>query len=420
MIRAMFLLYEVLLYLVFIITAPFFLVTGLLRGKYLSNFPERMGRYRHRASSHDLWLHAVSVGEAIAARPVVTEIEKRKPAARLLITTTTLTGQTTARRLFPHATVTYFPFDFAFSVRAFLNHHRPAVMATMETEIWPNVTRLATARGIRLVLANARISDRSYPRYRAVRSLLRPILARYSVILAREETDRERFVAIGAVPAQIEVCGNVKFDYQSEEAPLDDALLLEKLIAGRPVIVLGSTMAGEDEELLPEMAQLISRAGCFVVVAPRKPERFEIVNALLSTTGIRFARRSELDQGATADLLLLDTFGELAGMYRYATAAFVGGSLVPNGGHNPIEPAAAGAPVCFGPSMSNFREIAAAFLRQGAGQQVRSAAEVARFAESMFNDAARRERFSRAALTTVEQNRGASARTAARIVELMP
>jgi 3-deoxy-D-manno-octulosonic-acid transferase len=420
MIRAMFLVYEVLLYLVFIITAPFFLVTGLLRGKYLSNFPERMGRYRHRASSHDLWLHAVSVGEAIAARPVVTEIEKRKPSVRLLVTTTTLTGQTTAKRLFPHATVTYFPFDFAFSVRAFLEHHRPAVMATMETEIWPNVTRLASARGIRLVLANARISDRSYPRYRSVRSLLRPVLTRYSAILAREETDRERFLAIGASPSQIEVCGNVKFDYVSEESAIDGARLLENLIAGRPVIVLGSTMAGEDEELIPEMALLIGRAGCFVIIAPRKPERFEVVNALLSTTGIRYARRSELEAAATADLLLLDTFGDLAGIYRYATAAFVGGSLVPNGGHNPIEPAAAGAPVCFGPSMSNFREIAAAFLRQGAAEQVRSAADVARFAESMFNDPGRRDQFSRAALMTVAQNRGAAARTAARIVALMP
>jgi 3-deoxy-D-manno-octulosonic-acid transferase len=305
-------------------------------------------------------------------------------------------------------------------VRAFLNHHRPAVMATMETEIWPNVTRLARARGIRLVLANARISDRSYPRYRSVRSLLRPILARYSSILAREETDRERFLAMGASPAQIEVCGNVKFDYRSEEVAVDGARVLEKLIAGRPVIVLGSTMAGEDEELIPEMALLIGRAGCFVIVAPRKPERFEVVNALLSATGIRYARRSELDPTATADLLLLDTFGDLAGIYRYATVAFVGGSLVPNGGHNPIEPAAAGAPVCFGPSMSNFREIAAAFLRQGAAEQVRSAAEVASFAESMFGDSARRDHFSRAALTTVAQNRGAAARTAARIVALMP
>jgi 3-deoxy-D-manno-octulosonic-acid transferase len=204
-------------------------------------------------------------------------------------------------------------------------------------------------------------------------------------------------------------------------SPADDGALFDGLIAGRPVIVLGSTMAGEDEVLLPEMASLIARADCFVVVAPRKPERFEVVNAILSTSGIRFVRRSELEGApAAADLLLLDTFGELAGMYRYATVAFVGGSLVPNGGHNPIEPAAAGAPVCFGPSMSNFREIAAAFLRQGGAEQVRSASDVARFAEAMFYDPARRERVSRAALKTVAQNRGASARTAARIVELMP
>src|SRR5881394_455202 len=154
----MFVVYEVLLYLVFIITAPFFLLTGFLRGKYLSNFPERMGFYRTPATVHDLWIHAVSVGETLAARPVVDEILRQRPSTTIVFTTTTITGQAQAKRLFPDATVTYFPFDFASSVKRFLGQHRPRVFATMETEIWPNATRLSRARGLRLLLANGRIS----------------------------------------------------------------------------------------------------------------------------------------------------------------------------------------------------------------------------------------------------------------------
>jgi 3-deoxy-D-manno-octulosonic-acid transferase len=415
----MFWLYEVFLYLVFVLTAPFFLLTGFLRGKYLSNFPERMGWYAHRPDSHDLWIHAVSVGEAIAARPVVTAIETLRPATSLVVTTTTITGQAMARRLFPGATVTYFPFDFSFAVRRFLAHHAPRAFATMETEIWPNVSRLSAERGIRMLLANARLSDRSFPRYRALRGLLRPTIRRYEAILAREEIDRERFIAIGAAPEQVEACGNVKFDFEPDEAPLEIASRLEALIAGRPVLVLGSTMEGEDEVLLPFVERLVAEHDCFVIIAPRKPERFEIVAGLLGLTALRWVRRSEIESASDADVLLLDTFGELAKVYRYATAAFVGGTLVPRGGHNPIEPAAAGAPVCFGPSMSNFREIAKAFVQAGAARWVENAEEVAAFAADMFHSLGERQRYAAAGIETVLRNRGASARTAERIAGML-
>src|SRR5688500_1359686 len=165
----MYVLYEVLLYLVLLVALPYFLLTGVLRGKYLVNFPERLGFYKSRADGHDLWIHAVSVGEALAAQPVIVRIRALRPETSIVFTTTTLTGQAQARRLYPEARVTYFPFDFAFSVRRFLDHHRPRVFATLETEIWPNVTRIARQRGLRLLLANGRISDRSLPRYRAFR-----------------------------------------------------------------------------------------------------------------------------------------------------------------------------------------------------------------------------------------------------------
>jgi 3-deoxy-D-manno-octulosonic-acid transferase len=414
----MFVLYEVLLYLVFILTAPFFLLTGFLRGKYLSNFPERMGVYRTRGAAHDLWIHAVSVGETLAARPVVEEILRQRPGTSLVFTTTTLTGQAQAKRLYPDATITYFPFDFAFAVRRFLDHHRPRAFATMETEIWPNVTRIARARGMRLLLANGRISDRSFPRYRMFASLLRPVLRRYDRILAREELDRKRFIAIGAPAEIVEVSGNVKFDYEPDIAPLEVAPRLAAMIGERKVIVLGSTIEGEDELLIPELETFVRETGAFAIIAPRKPERFEIVAGLLSVSALRMVRRSAM-HGGPADVLLLDTFGELAKVYRFAHVAFVGGSLVPHGGHNPIEPAAAGVPVCFGQSMSNFREIAQVFLEHDAAEQAASAQEVFAFARRMLSDESMRAAWGERARTAVVRNRGASARTARRIVELL-
>ena len=412
----MFLAYEVLLYLVTILLLPLFLV---LRGRSLANVPERLGIYRTPAQSHDLWLHAVSVGETIAARPVMAAIERMRPQTSVVITTTTVTGQTQAKQLFPNATVTYFPFDFSFSVRRFLDHHRPRAFATMETEIWPNVLRIAKSRGLRLLLANGRLSDRSFPRYRFAR------------------------------PEIVETSGNVKFDYQPDESSLAIASQLESLIAGRPVFVLGSLLEGEDEMFIPLLGALTD---AFVILAPRRPDRFDAVAGLLSN--VRFVRRTafstdpspppsgekvpKADEGvafsnhaaphppaapsphfAGREVLLLDTIGELARIYRYATAAFVGGSLIPAGGHNPIEPAAAGVPVCFGPSMSNFREIASVLLRDGAAKEVASAKEAIDFARQMIANESARKAMGDRARQTVAENRGASERTARCIVELL-
>jgi 3-deoxy-D-manno-octulosonic-acid transferase len=288
----------------------------------------------------------------------------------------------------------------------------------METEIWPNVTRLARRRGLHLLLANGRISDRSLPRYRAFRRVVGSVLTKYDTILAREETDRERFIAIGARPEIVEVTGNVKFDYEPDTTPLEIAPRIEQLIHGRKVLVLGSTMEGEDEAFLPEIERLVAERNAFVVIAPRKPERFELVAGLLSTSSLRFMRRSAMSE-EPADVLLLDTFGELARMYQFATVAFVGGTLVPIGGHNPIEPAALGVPVCFGPSMSNFREIARVFLRNEAAAEVKSASEAIEFAVRMFDDDPLREAWAGRARATVLANRGASHKTAQRVLELL-
>jgi len=276
---------------------------------------------------------------------------------------------------------------------------------------------------MKLILANGRISDRSFPRYRALRPLIARILRNYDRILAREQTDEERFIAIGANRESVEVTGNVKFDYEPDLTPLEVAPQIESLIAGRKVLILGSTMTGEDEALLPELERFVREHNAFVIIAPRKPERFELVAGLLDTTSLRYVRRSGLRGGQAGapvlhDVLLLDTFGELARMYRYATAAFVGGSIAPFGGHNPIEPAAAGVPVCFGPFMNNFREIASAFLAAGA-TETRSAAEVVAFASQMFDNEQEQRSLGGRARDVVQRNRGASERTARRIVELL-
>lgn len=414
----MFLLYEVLLYLVFILGLPFFIVTGLLRGKYLSNFPSRLGLYRSPARSHDVWIHAVSVGEALAARSVVDALERLRPNTSVVFTTTTITGQAQAQQLYPNATITYFPLDFSFSVRRFLDHHRPTVFTTMETELWPNVTRLSRARGLRLMLANGRISDRSFPRYRIFRPIVRSLLRQYNRVLAREQLDRERFIAIGAPAEIIEVTGNVKFDFEPDVRPLEVAPQIESLIAGRKVFVLGSTMQGEDEALVPHLARLVAE-NVFIIVAPRKPERFDVVAGLLASAGIRFVRRGAFPVSESADALLLDTFGELGRIYACGTVAFVGGTLVGTGGHNPIEPAAAGVPVCYGRSMSNFREIALAFLHNQAAFEAPDAAAVIAFAERMLRDEAEQRAWGERARQTVLQNRGASEKTARRIIELL-
>ncbi|HVR42928.1 MAG TPA: 3-deoxy-D-manno-octulosonic acid transferase [Thermoanaerobaculia bacterium] len=417
----MFALYEALLWAVFLVLLPWSAMVGFLRGKYFANFRERLGFYREERSRHDLWIQAVSVGEVAAARSLAARLREVRPALSLVITTTTLTGQGMARRLFPHDTVTYFPFDFRFSVRRFLTHHRPRLYAAIETEIWPNAARLASGMGTRIAIVNGRISDRSFGRYRKIAWFLRRVFQYYDAVLVRSESDRERFEAIGVAADRVRVTGNLKFDLRemtSEPPEVTPELL--RLARGRPIFIAGSTMEGEDEMILPHLPRLIAK-GCFVVIAPRKPERFEIVAGLLATSGLRWARRSEMADSPAeeADLLLLDSIGELARIYRFGVAAFVGGSLVPSGGHNPIEPASAGTPVAFGPHMENFREIGETFLESGGAVQIETSAHLIAFVEKMIADRAAREELSARGRQVVETNGGAAVETARRLLELL-
>jgi 3-deoxy-D-manno-octulosonic-acid transferase len=415
----MFLAYEVLLVLVFILASPWFLLIGLARGKYLPSLRERLGHHTGPRSTNDLWVQAVSVGEVIAARTIVRAIQAARPGLSIVLTTTTLTGQTMARKLFPECRVAYFPFDFSLSVNRFLDHYAPRAYVTVETEIWPNVTRLCDARGIPVGLVNGRISDRSFIRYRRIRFMLGHVLALYRSMSVREEADRDRLAAMGAPRERIHVDGNVKFDFDAGDAPLEIAPEIERLARGRKIVVLGSIVEGEDELVARELPAIVA-AGAFVVLAPRKPERFDATAKAIEGAAVRMLRRSALVPGeGEADLLMLDSIGELARVYRLATLAFVGGSLVPTGGHNPIEPAACGVPVAFGPHMSNFREIAAVFLEGDAAIEVATPAALTRLVDDLLHDDAKRAEYARRAFSVIDRNRGAAARIAKHVAEML-
>ncbi len=415
----MLVLYEALLGLVSLVLVPFYALVSAFRGKRRAGIRERLGAYASEPRHHDVWIHAVSVGEAAAARTVVDRLREQRPELTLVMTTTTVTGQATARQLFPGATLAYYPFDFSFAVRRFLDHHSPRVYVTMETEIWPMVTALCRRRRIPMMMANGRISDRSYPRYRRFRSLVRRVLGQYHALLVREELDRERFIGIGAPPERVQVTGNVKFDFQPDETPLEFQAELQSLRESREVFIAGSTMEGEEEMLFPAFRRLIER-NVLVIVAPRKPDRFDALGRQLDREGFACARRSRLgERRGRVDLLLLDSIGELARLYRFAFASFIGGSLVPTGGHNPIEPAAVGCPVTFGPHMSNFREIAAVLLASGAATEIRSADDLTAFAGRLLDEPQRQRELSRICTETIARNRGAASRTADQILELL-
>jgi 3-deoxy-D-manno-octulosonic-acid transferase len=286
------------------------------------------------------------------------------PEKRVFVSTTTLTGQTLARKRFGDDSVFYMPLDLPFAVNAYLKSIAPQLLVVAETEFWPNLLHLAKQRGVRIAVVNARISDRSFPGYRRFRFLLRDVLRNVELFLAQTETDRERLIAIGAVPERVSVAGNLKFDVK---APPESALstALRKLIASdQKVLVFGSTVEGEEALLASCFKKIFGEfAQAIVILAPRHPARFDAVADLLRESGISFWRRSSWSSSPLGGgVLLLDTIGELASVYSLADLAFVGGSLVPRGGHNILEPAHFAKPILIGPHYENFRGIVQTFL----------------------------------------------------------
>ncbi len=429
----MYFLYTVGSLVLFVALAPYFLYQAVRYRKYVGSLRQRLG-YLPVSFNVDgeasIWIHAVSVGETLTARALAGDLKRRYPGFRLFVSTTTVAGQQVASRQIPDAdAVFYFPLDLPPFVSRTLRVVNPRLFVVMETEIWPNLLRACRRAGVRTVLANGRLSNRSYPRYRMVRRLFRRVLDDVDRFCMQSRESADRLLDLGADPARVSVTGNLKFDAlnahatQAADRGIPRILRFFRVSADRPVVVAGSTMRGEELAVLRAFGRMRAAApGALLVLAPRHPERFAEVEQLARDEGFRTARRTSLaiDEEPAADVVVLDTVGELAELYRLATVAFVGGSLVPTGGHNILEPAVFGRPILFGPHMQNFAEIAEAFLDAGAAVQVDDEAALEAALRELVADPARRAALGRAARDIVEANRGARERTLAAIAELLP
>jgi len=368
----------------------------------------------------------------LAARPLIAELRKRYPTLKLFLSTTTLSGQQLARRSVTDADgVFYLPFDWGFTVRRTLKLVKPRLFVMVETEIWPNLLRECRRRGVKTALVNGRISHRSFPRYRLVRPFFRRVLGDIDRLCVQGEESARRLTDLGAEPSTITVTGSLKFESLHLTPPPtpgrgpERVLRFFRISPNRPVLVAGSTMKGEEEFVVRAFNRFrATPAGshALLVVAPRHPERFAEAERICRQEGLSTIRRSELpiDSEPRTDVVVLDTIGELAQLYQIGTAVFIGGSLVPTGGHNILEPAVFGKPIVFGPHMENFAEIADAFLRQQGAVQVQSPAELATVVVRLVGDPVERARLGAAARALVEANRGAKPRTLDVIAQILP
>jgi len=431
-----------------LLLTPYWVVQGLRHGKYFSNLGQRLGFSFPTLSrlpenrTGAIWLHAVSVGEAISGITLARRLKQAYPDRPLVVSTTTLTGQALARERMPFAdAIFYFPLDWAFCVRRALRAVRPSIVIVLETEIWPNFLREAQRSSVPVIFVGGRISDRSFARYQRFLGVfgfflcpfLRSALAGAAAFLMQSEKDAERIRALGAPAARVQVSGNLKYDLELPAAtPISNWLASEAQRRGRsPIIVAGSVVATEEPHALIAFGTLQGEyRKALLVLAPRKPECFDSAAEFIDESHRKFLRRSQLpvpgpsQNGAPCGefsipddvtVILLDSIGELASLYRVADGAFVGGSLVSSGGHNILEPAAFGKIPVFGPSMENFAEIASRFIAAGAAVQVESPEDAGVAWIDLLRNPERAARMGETARNLVESSRGATDRAIAEI-----
>lgn len=377
-----------------------------------------------------IWLHAVSVGEVLAVSRLVKTLEAALPDYLVVVSTTTRTGHAVARERFGANRVFYCPLDLPWAVRAYLRTLNPRLLILAETEFWPNLLSGCFRRGVPIAVVNARVSDRSWPRYRRLRRLWRPLLSRLSCVLAQTESDAERLRAIGCLPERVSVAGNLKFDVRAADEA--EATRQLRLMAGSlRLIVAGSTLEGEESALLTAWPRLLAAdPQLSMVLAPRHPERFAAVASLLEKSGFPWYRRSEwLAEPSRAqpisvpplrpgEIILLDTIGELASVYSLASVAFLGGSLVPAGGHNPLEPAQFGVPILMGPHYANFCAITDD-LRAHNALRIVTKEELAAALIEMLDDRGAAEAMGARAKEVFERQAGATDRCVEALRELL-
>ena len=431
----MYSIYSLLILVFGLLASPYLAYQAIRYKKHINSLGQRMGYLPvsfNLDGEESIWVHAVSVGEVLTARALFGGLKRRYPRLRIFLSTTTLSGQQVARRNLQDVdAVFYFPFDLAFVVRRTLRLVKPRLFIMMETEIWPNLLRECKKLGVATMMVNGRISARSYPRYRMVRPFFSRILADVDRFCMQTEESARRLIDVGAEPARVSVTGSLKFDSLEavgEPTPgrgrgRDRVLRYFRITSGRQVILAGSTMRGEEELLLQAFRRLKGSANNpLLVLAPRNPERFGEVTQLARNKAFVTVKRSDLpvDLEPRAEVVVLDTLGELAQLYQIATAVFVGGSLVDAGGHNILEPAVFGKPIVFGSHMQNFEEIADAFLAHGAALQVHNARDLEDALLALLTDPVRRARLGAAARALVESNRGAKDKSLAVIGQLLP
>jgi 3-deoxy-D-manno-octulosonic-acid transferase len=405
-------LYRALFALALPMAAPFLWLTDRKRSKRRPSWAQRFGFQLPPMPTKGIWIQAVSVGEVSVAKALIAELRRRHPGTPIVLSATTATGLRLASGEQQVDAWVPFPVDLAGPVRRVLTAAQPKLVVLVETELWPEMLAGCARRGIPVVLVNARVSDSSFRGYRAVRVLLRPLLSPVTLALAQENRDAERLATIGIPPERIRTTGNIKFDISPPSATLEIASRIMHIAAGKPILVAGSTMPGEDELVFRALGRLEEARRPFVLVAPRHPERAADVLRLAAEHGMSPIRRTLIDEApAACHAVVLDTIGELAALYELAAIAFVGGSLVPSGGHNPIEPARHGVPVLSGPHVRNFRVIYDRFVRAGAVTIVNNEVELATILERWLADPELARRLGRAGRQMLLDNAGATART---------
>jgi len=421
-------LYNLLLMFAALVLVPYYLLRGLRYGKSRRGIRERLGKLSQEQidwlqDKNIIWVHAVSVGETRAAGPLLKQLRQKYPDYKILLTNVTETGHEVAKKHPDVDFCLFFPFDFSWVVRRVLQLVRPQLVVIVETEIWPNFVRQAKLLDIPLVLVNGRLSDRSYPRYRRFRSLLKPLLDCFSAFCMQSQLDAERIGQLGADSLRTENTGNLKFDHELKEIsdePLTELRRKFRLPEHLPLLVAGSTHAGEEKRLIALYQTLLEEGRqLLLVLIPRHPQRSREVQALLKEQGLEFRLRSRLQETdslfVAGEALVVDTLGEVLDFYTVSELVFVGGSLVPVGGHNMLEASLCGKAVLFGPHIQNFREISAKLVRAGAGVMVADQRELLKQVSLLLDDPIRCRAMGQAGRSLIAENAGATERTVRRI-----
>lgn len=358
----MFLLYNLMLPVIAIILLPIIIIAFIVQPKFRAGFIEKIGFYKfNKNTKKTVIFHAVSVGEVNAISALIKKYREKNPDINIVLTTTTKTGQEVAKKSLKDTVdkITYFPYDFFFSVSLFFNTFKPEQVIIAETEIWPGFVSIAKNRGIKVYIVNGRISPNSYKGYKRFSCFFKPILAKYEEIFMQSEADAERIRDIGAKPEKLKVMGNLKFDIQPNLEPQAVTELINQVqITNNKLFIAASTHSGEDEIVLSVFKQAKEKhPELKLLIAPRHPQRYEQVENLIRSSGYSYGKRSSSDSFLNKDIIMLDTMGELSKFFSLAYVAFIGGSFVPTGGHNPLEANIWGKPVISGPHTFNFKDV---------------------------------------------------------------